>query len=411
MMAALLIITTLDVLGRRNNREHHVIAQMAPFFDRVIVVFRKRGATGKRKLDLFRSYRETVVRDGVTYVSLDPPLNPPEGTLRNIAAGAPKRLGRLLDVMGILRDWLTIRALLQATRDVVPRDVVCEAFGPWAARAAETLRSEGSIGRYVYIDRDYEPGFMTSALRRNWAARAEKRAASRADLTLSIGYRLAARFQETAGASVQISPTGVDCAQFTSFPRQVLSPHLIFVGQVAAWNGIEEVLMAMDLLSDVPGLQLTVLGPSEGSYRAQLQSRLEALGKKVDWRGDCSRAEVAAALSEASIGLATFRAHPLRIHAAPLKLLEYMASGLPTITLAGSEAGDMVKRTGVGVTCATTGEAIAQAVRDLLSAPVAATAMSWAGPIAAAEYDWFKVMARERATLGDLYGLDLGGRI
>jgi glycosyltransferase involved in cell wall biosynthesis len=400
-MAVLLIITTLDVAGRRNNREHHVITQMAPHFEGVVVVFRRRGIRGH----LLRYGVETTVRGRVTYVAVNPMLNAPEGTVRGLSAGGTTRilgriLGRVLDVAGIARDWLTIRALARAARGVATPGMVVEAFGPWAAAAAERLRREGRIGRYAYIDRDYEPGFMATGLRQRWAARTEARAAARADLTLSIGHRLAARF-----GGVQVSPTGVDCGLFTPVLREVPVPHLIFVGQVAAWSGIEEVLAAMTLLSDVPGLRLTVLGPGEPAYVATLQARMAALGGRVDWRGDCTRDQVAAALATAGIGLATFRAHPLRIHAAPLKLLEYMASGLPVIALDGSEAGDMVTREGVGVTCATTGEAIAQAVRRLLGDPAGYAAMSRAGPAAAAGYDWSAVMARERGMLGRLYGL------
>jgi len=179
------------------------------------------------------------------------------------------------------------------------------------------------------------------------------------------------------------------------------------VGHVAAWSGIEEVLAAMALLADLPGLRLTVLGPSDAHYCAQLQAQIAGLGACVDWRGEVPRGQVVAALAGAGIGLATFRVHPLRVHAAPLKLLEYMAQGLPVIALAGSEAGDMVTRAGVGVTCATTPVDIAAAVRRMLGDPVAYARMSAAGPVAAVGYDWATVMARERGMLGDLYGLDL----
>lgn len=411
-MAVLLIITTVDVLGRRNNREHHVIAHMAPHFDRVIVVFRRRSAAGKRMRELLRSCFETTVQNEVTYVAVDPMLNAPEGTTRDFVArsagGLRSVLGQLLDLAGILRDWLTIRALANAARRVVPADtVVCEAFGPWATAAAHTLKSEQRIRRYIYVDRDFEPGFMTTTLRRKWASRAEARAASQADLTLSIGHRLAARFRGIAGANVHYSPTGVDCAMFAPVLRETPLPHLIFVGQIAAWSGIEEVLAAMALLADVPGLRLTVLGPAEAHYRAQLQARIAAMRSVVDWRGDLPRDQVAEALATAGIGLATFRPHPLRIHAAPLKLLEYMASGLPIIALAGSEAGDFVTRAGVGVTCATDGAAIALAVRRTLDDPVAYAQMSAAGPVAARAHDWSVVLGRELDLLGQLDMLTL----
>ena len=404
MMAQLLIITTLDVLGRRNNREHHVIANLAPRFDRVAVVFRRRGRPGKKLRDLLTDEVEVIRKGAITYYAVDPKLNPPEGAVREFVHGRDgwlrKALANTLDSVGILRDWLTIRALTRVAKDAAARGmpILCEAFGPWAAMAAIRLRQEGVVARTVYVDRDFEPGFMQSPLRRTWAAHVEAKAASQADLTLSIGHRLAARFAGVAGAEVRISPTGVDGAQFTPKRRTHPPPHLVFVGQVAAWSGIEEVLQAMQhLLPEVPDLRLTVIGPCEDAYRRSLAPRIAALADHVDWRGDTSRDEVAAALDAASIGLATFRPHPLRIHATPLKVMEYLASGLPVIALEGSEAGDIVAASGTGLTCKTTALEIASTVRRMLGDPVGYARMSEAGPLLAADHEWSKVLDREYA--------------
>lgn len=415
-MADLLLITTLDVLGRRNNREHHVIAHFKARFDRVTVVYRQRGKPEKTTGDLLRARIEKSVQGGVTYIGVDPMLNPPEGAARNFTAAssptgtARKAVGLLIDTAGILRDWLTIRALAGAARTVCNADsvTVCEAFGPWAASAANILRREGRIVRYVYVDRDFEPGFMTSALRRAWAVRAEQRATASADLTLSIGHRLAARLACVPAAKVSLSPTGVDSRNFSAAPRTTPEPQLIFVGQVAPWSGIEESLDALALLNGEGfDARLEIFGPSDTGYRRALERQIgeRGLAALVEWHGDCPRDQVGAALATASIGLATFRAHPLRIHAAPLKLLEYMASALPVIALEGSEAGDMVTRTGVGLTCATQGTDIARAVKAMLADPELYRRMSKAGPPAAAEHDWDLVLGREFDMLAHLYRL------
>lgn len=405
-MAQLLIITTLDVLGRRNNREHHVIAHLGPKFDNVAVVFRRRGRPGKGLRDLLKDEVEVIRQGPITYYAVDPKLNPQEGAVREFVRRRDgwlrQSLATALDTAGILRDWLTIRALTRAAKDAAAQDmpVVCEAFGPWAAAAANGLRRAGRVEREVYVDRDFEPSFMKSPLRRAWAARAEAKAASRADLTLSIGHRLAARFAALAGAEVRISPTGVDGARFTPRQRTHPAPHLVFVGEVAAWSGIEEVLEAVELLlPDVPDLRLTVVGPSEDGYRRSLEPQIAALGSHVDWRGDTSRDQVAVALDSASIGLAAFRPHPLRIHATPLKVMEYLASGLPIIALEGSEAGDIVTASGTGLTCVTTGPAIASTIRRMLADPAGYTRMSAAGPQFAAEHEWSKVLDREYVLL------------
>ena len=106
-------------------------------------------------------------------------------------------------------------------------------------------------------------------------------------------------------------------------------------------------------------------------------------------------AEVAAALNRAGIGLATFRPTPLRAYAAPLKVLEYMASGLPVLSTKGTEAGDLVDRTGTGAATSCDPQAIARAAIGLLNNATAYAEMSGAGTAAARLHDWSLVMSWE----------------
>lgn len=413
-----MLLTTLDVAGRRNNREHHVIEAFRPRFDRVTVVFRRRGQGGAG--NLLRGETEVSDLDGVTYVAVDPPLNPREGTVRELTrdgvpgGGARRALGLALDTLAIGRDAATVRALAQAARRHCRRGepTICEAFGPWATAAALPLRTDGLVAAVVYIDRDYEPGFMKSSLRRRWAVRAERRAAAAADLTLSISPRLAKRLRDVPGATVRLSPTGVDRERFMPARGAEPSAHLVFVGQVAPWSGIEEALDALVLLrTERPEARLTVMGPCEPAYARVLQDRIAALelGDRVTWEGDRPRDAVAEAIRQAGIGLSVFRPHPLRIHAAPLKLLEYLAAGLPVVALEGSAAGDLVVQTGTGATCAATGEGIADAVAGLLDRPEEYRRMSVAGRRVAREYDWEHVLLKEYRMLEALWPADAEG--
>jgi len=419
-MTDLLLITTLDVAGRQNNREHHAIAELRGGYDRVIVVYRRRGPQGRGLAGLMRSTTDETTRDGVHYVGVDPFLNPADGAVRRQmhTTGRPsffkRMLGRAIDTAGILRDILTIRALDRAARDQIrTTDTNCEAFGPWAARAAESLRRQNRITHYAYIDRDYEPGFMETGLRRAWAARMERRAAMRADLTLSLGNRLAARFAGLPGARVEISRTGVDAARFDPTARRAPSADLVFVGEVAPWSGIEAVIDALPALCRMhPDTTLTVLGPSLPSYRTALDRKIDALGLSsiVVQLGQQTRETVVDCLSQAGVGLAVFRPHPLRIHAAPLKVMEYMASALPVLALRGSEAGDLVERAGVGLTCGAVAGEIADALDVLLSDPERYCRFSEAGPAVAKEHDWSKIMEKEKALLQALYCAPVSSR-
>ncbi|MGM0583112.1 MAG: hypothetical protein ACQEUZ_00435 [Pseudomonadota bacterium] len=276
-MKRLLLITTLDVGGRRNNREHHLIARLGAFYDETWVVHRRPGRPEAPLRDLLRPSVEVVREGAVTRIAVNPGFNPPEGALRARsgveADGVARRgavraaAGRLADMAAIGKDLRTISALAAAARRHVPlQGARCQALGPWAAAAAARLRREGRLPAYAFVDRDYEPGFVVSAARRRWAARMEARAAREADLVISIGSRLAALRRRQSGRRIELSPTGVDPARFR--PRARTAPGrpvtLIFTGRLAPWSGVEEAVGALALLA-ARGRQarLRALGPAD----------------------------------------------------------------------------------------------------------------------------------------------------
>jgi len=416
-MTDLLVITTLDVIGRQNNREHHVIKYYKPAFDKVTVVYRTRRGADSVSSDFFSSQTTVFEKDGTTYFSVDPPLNPSDGAVRKFvnSAGKPslarRSIAYLLDTIAIMRDALSVRALTKSARkNASGSNTVCLAFGPWASMSADALRRAGIIEKYVYVDRDFEPGFMASHPRRLWAKWAEFRAARRADLTLSIGDRLAWRFSHLKNANVVVSPTGVDATMFTATQPNAPVPQLIFVGEVAPWSGIAEALDAMRILKvKFPNFQLHVFGPALTAFEKALKTKAAEmqLEDTVFWYGNRPRQEVAYFLAQGGIGLAVFRPHPLRIHAAPLKILEYMASGLPVLALEGSQAGDFVAQTQTGLICQNNANSIAAAVTKLLDDHREFVNMSKRGPQIAAEFEWSTVLAQELDLVGTLYGLNL----
>ncbi len=400
------LITTLDVAGRNNNREHNVIRAMAQRFDRVSVVFRRRAKPGAGLRAMLTSQRDTWREGNITYIAVDPPLNPPEGMVKGATTHAPrasalrKSAGRALDLVAMQKDHASVRALTAAAAMAVrdAPDSVVQAMGPWAARAAETLRARGLIRAYCYVDRDFEPGFVTSRARQNHAARAEARAARSADLTLCIGHRLAARAAPHAGDRLQLSPTGVDLSQFARRAQTAPKQRLVYIGEVADWACIDMALGALaQLRADFPALELHVMGPSLPAQRDHLLQLARTLGvaDAFHWPGARPRAEAIALMAGGGIGLAVFQPTPLRIHAAPLKVVEYMASGLPTLTTQGSEAGDLITRTGAGSVITPGADAIANATRALLSDPDNFAAKSHAALTQVEPYDWSLIMARE----------------
>lgn len=416
-MKALLLISTLDVAGRRNNREHAALRELGPRYDRVIVVFRCRAPAGKPRIRLLRSGVRRWQDGPVVWVSVDPALNAPEGAVRGATTARPgagklrRALGRALDAAAILRDRLTIGALTAAAarelRGLEPGSLDVEAFGPWAAEAARRLRGRGLIRAFAYVDRDYEPGFVSSALRQAWARRMERRAARSADLVLSIGRRLAARHLRDAGVTAVLSPTGVEAGLFDAPPRPSRPLRIAYVGEVAPWSALDVLIEALDH----PGLaeaRLSVRGPALPGYRAHVQALAAPLGDRFDWPGDVERSSIPGLLAGANLGWCVFRPTPLRVYAAPLKLLEYLAAGLPVLAVPGSEAGDMVQAAGAGLPAAADPLAVRAALLAVQADPAGHAAMSAQAVKLAAEHDWRVIMAREAALLAGLRRADAG---
>ncbi|MEX0284549.1 MAG: glycosyltransferase [Paracoccaceae bacterium] len=410
----MLLITTLDVAGRQNNREHHLIEHYAPKAEAFHLIYRRRRPPDAGLGAMLTASRDSVTYQGLPAVAVTPRLSPPDGLVRDTAAGvrgasaAKRALGTVMDGVGSLRDRLTIQALRTAARDVAQPDMLALALGPWAALAVLPLRRAGQLGPVVYVDRDYEPGFTASALRRHGAIRAERMAAGQADLTLCIGNRLMDRLKDVAGAKLALSPTGVDHARFVRLSPSGSHPRrLIHVGEVAPWAGLEE---AVGALAELDAVELWAIGPVSDAYRAHLEelARQRGVADRVQIMGKRPREYVIDELGKGGIGFAVFRPHPLRQYAAPLKVLEYMAAGLPVLAAEGSEAGDMVSRTGTGLALACSAQEICTATTRLLNDPAQFCAAAQAGPAVAADHDWTVILAREEQMLRGLLNADEG---
>jgi len=74
-------------------------------------------------------------------------------------------------------------------------------------------------------------------------------------------------------------------------------------------------------------------------------------------------------LVQADIGIATSRSNAFRQYASPLKIVEYMAAGLPVICSGGGEAKKMIEESGAGMNIPFEPEAFAEAVQSLWATP------------------------------------------
>lgn len=112
------------------------------------------------------------------------------------------------------------------------------------------------------------------------------------------------------------------------------SLRLVFHGTILERYGLATALQALRPLRDQPGLSLLIIG--DGDFSPQLQALIRELdlGRIVTFRrGRLPLEEVPAAIAGANVGLVPLELNAATAHALSLKLLEYIALGLPVITV------------------------------------------------------------------------------
>lgn len=103
---------------------------------------------------------------------------------------------------------------------------------------------------------------------------------------------------------------------------------LFFMGWLYGFSGVREV--AESLASAPGGVRLLVVGDGD-DYERLLRLRDTVLGDRLILTGRVSYDRIPAYLAAADVCVLPFHAVPMTEHIVPIKLYEYMASGVPTI--------------------------------------------------------------------------------
>jgi glycosyltransferase involved in cell wall biosynthesis len=187
----------------------------------------------------------------------------------------------------------------------------------------------------------------------------------------------------TPADRVHVVPNGVDTATFAPGPptpglraRYGLGPGpvLAFVGGLRPWHGVESLPAIVEQVARRhPDVQLLVVG--DGPLRGVVEQEARALGvgARVRCTGPVPHDLVAPLLREAAVALAPYPAPAHAFYFSPLKVFEYMASGVPTVAPAIGQIADLVRDGDTGLLYpAGDVEACAARCVALLDAPAAA---------------------------------------
>ena len=412
-MRKLLVVTPQDYKGYSNFRLHHIVAQFKKRFDSLTVIYRYSITERKSLSETFRSLFliNTLVEreDNIKLIRVDPLLNRRHGMglrMLNIIdpytpQKLPKRLTReILGLMGLPSDLLLLPSLLCGyfLRLRENFDVVI-GQGPWEVAFGYILKKLGRARLLVYDDRDYEPGFQsTNRLRRRLVCSLEKRMLQKADIVVSVGDMLAALRKDQAGVEPVVIPNGVAYNLFKKAQQKIPHPPtLLYMGYINPWAGLDLIVEALKKIKEeIPNIRLLIAGHKDIDYFKSLLNKVKEneLEGNFAYLGKLSYTDLVNPLRESDIGLAVFRPIDLRKYAFSLKLIEYMAAGLPVLTTKGTQSENVVKKHDCGVAVDYAPEAVADGLIKMLTDSDRYLQLSGNAKRAAAEYDWQTLMER-----------------
>jgi glycosyltransferase involved in cell wall biosynthesis len=168
------------------------------------------------------------------------------------------------------------------------------------------------------------------------------------------------------------------------------SDYVVYVGvRITKARGAEEMVRAMELLSDTPPVRLKLAGTIESP---ELQQQLEAMAgwKSTDYLGPLGRAGVSELTRNAVAGLVVLHPEPNYVTSHPVKLFEYMCAGIPVIASDFPGFRAIIEQAQCGILVDPfSAKDLADAIGFLCTHPEEARAMGARGRLAVnSRYNW-----------------------
>ena len=421
-MKKLLIITMLDYQACSNNRVHHLIAQFRSRFDSITLMYKKNVSDRPFRQQLKTIWSVNTVlgrQENVTFLGVDPLLNYSHGlgitilkldSAYRVPPGKIKKIfRRLLSSLGSISEFAVLPSFLWSYFFKVRESFdVFIGQGPWEMAIGYVLYKSGMIKLLIYDDFDYAPGIQhISKFRRWYTAKLENMMLKKAHRIISVGELLAQLRKEQTGRQAVIIPNGVDYKLFRrAQSKNAHPPTLIYTGYVGGWSGLELILEALARLKgDFPELRLVVLGHTSSYYSNFLQQRVSTLEleDRFFYEGNKTYSEMITYLKQADIGMALFQPVELRKYAFSIKVIEYMAAGLPVITTRDLQSACVVNKYKCGKAVGFEVDEVAEAITALLTNTKLHRKCVRNAVKASRDYDWKDLMEREYKVIETCY--------
>lgn len=380
----LAVILSVDYFDALRQRPHHLIDYLLAQNVKLTVLYRRdppiqRGRSVMKRLV---SSLRLILRQGPAQVRSDD----------GVTAIGILPLPLPFVLMPLQIGWLCFWSIVHARKKL--RFVVSE--GPYAGGVGTLLRILGMTKAHIYEDLDYFPGFYRGLSSRvtdsveNWIVR-------RADAIVTVSDELHDLRAGKTNAPIAVVSNGVDYRAFSVAQQDQKAEDLtlIFVGALESWAGVELSLRALAVLAETfARVRYIIIGPGDSTGLLSLAHSLR-VADRVTFLGPRPKSELPRLLGRAHIGLAPFQPIPLMKFAFTLKVIEYMAAGLPVVGTDVGATGRVLKASNAGLAVPYEPRSFAQAIATLFRNQSLYKRMRQNGVIFAQQYDWNLLLARE----------------
>jgi glycosyltransferase involved in cell wall biosynthesis len=202
---------------------------------------------------------------------------------------------------------------------------------------------------------------------------------------------------------ITVVPNGVDLELFEQARgddirgRYGLNEAVVigFAGSLKPWHGVRDLITAFALLP--PNTRLLIVG--DGPERKEIEADLnrQRLADRVVLTGAVPHAEMPFYLAAIDIAVAPYAGQP-DFYFSPLKVVEYLAAGIPVVVTDQGDLANLVGQAGITVPpCSAV--ALAAALSQLVGDPTARRGMSRAARVQAHGLSWDAAAERVEAIL------------
>ncbi|MFN3219250.1 MAG: glycosyltransferase family 4 protein [Acidimicrobiales bacterium] len=199
-------------------------------------------------------------------------------------------------------------------------------------------------------------------------AAAEARLLAEADLVVVVSDVLAQWASARRDGPVVVVRNGFEPAWFAEAARPAETETLVFLGHPKPWHGADRLLrLLVDLAAHGHHPHLLVIGGGSGADALRDAAIRSGVGDRVEITGALAPDAASALVSRGAIGLAPYPPQD-GFYFCPLKVLDYLAAGVPVVSTDQGDVPRLVADAGV-IVPADDDEALAAAVAGLLDDP------------------------------------------